>query len=114
MTTKKKLIIIIASLIVGIAAVIGAVVATSKSGPKLRTVSKAELKASNGKNGKPCFVALSGVVYQIPQSLYWRDGKHVPSEGQAYCGADLTSVISKSPHGTSTLSRTTKIGPLGE
>lgn len=78
-----------------------------------RTVSKAELMAADGKNGHVCLVAVDGTVYKIENKPLWQNGQHLTSEGQAYCGADMTAAIDKSPHGRSKLAELEKIGPLG-
>jgi predicted heme/steroid binding protein len=78
-----------------------------------RTVSKAALAAADGKNGHDCLVAVDGMVYKIENKPLWQNGEHVTSEGQAYCGADMTAAIDKSPHGRSKLAELEKIGPLG-
>lgn len=77
-----------------------------------KTVSQAELIAADGQKGNRCFVALDGQVYEIKNSIYWENGQHKPSGGQAHCGKDLSAVISKSPHGKTILSRMTLIGQL--
>jgi predicted heme/steroid binding protein len=79
-----------------------------------RTITRAELTAADGEDGRSCYVGLEGEVYEIKNSIYWKQGQHVPSEGQAYCGRDLTDVINKSPHGKTILSRMTKIGTLAQ
>ncbi len=82
--------------------------------PKITTkiISQAELANANGQNGQKCYVALDGHVYEIKNSIYWENGQHKPSGGQAYCGRDLSNIISKSPHGKTILSRMTPVGPL--
>src|SRR5690606_41642675 len=52
-------------------------------------VTRAELAAADGRDGRPCLVAVDGVVYQIQGFTLWREGEHLPSEGRAYCGADI-------------------------
>lgn len=83
-------------------------VATMKQGP----VSRTELAKADGKNGRSCLVAVNGIVYQIKDFSLWQDGKHTSSQGQAYCGADLSKVIDRSPHGRKILDILIKIGPL--
>lgn len=68
-----------------------------------------QLKQYDGQNGHACYVAVKGTVYEI-NNQYWQDGKHIPSGKQAYCGADMTEVIGKSPHGESVLSQLPKVG----
>jgi predicted heme/steroid binding protein len=73
----------------------------------------AELAAFNGKNGKDCYVAVDGTVYEINSGL-WVNGEHTTSMGQATCGKDLTTVINSSPHGKSVLKSpaAVKVGTL--
>lgn len=68
------------------------------------------LKQFDGKDGHKCYVAVSGTVYEIKDSNYWRNGQHTPSGGRGMCGGDMTEVIKQSPHGTSILSRLSKVG----
>jgi len=75
-------------------------------------VSKAELAKGDGKSGHPCLVAIDGEVYQIRGFSQWQNGEHVTSNGEAYCGADLSKVIDKSPHGRQVLDLLIKVGPL--
>lgn len=58
-----------------------------------------QLKEFDGKNGRPAYVAVSGVIYDVTQSRLWRGGEHDPSTGQAWAGRDLTDVLDLSPHG---------------
>ena len=77
-----------------------------------RPVGLAELKAADGKNGHICYVAVDGLVYQIQGFALWQNGKHLTSGGLAYCGADLSKVIDKAPHGRRVLDILIKVGPL--
>ena len=70
-----------------------------------------ELAAYNGKNGMPAYVAVNGVIYDMTNSALWRNGMHNGYEA----GKDLTEVImTKSPHGLSTLSRVPVVGKIKE
>jgi len=64
----------------------------------------------NGKNGKKCYVAVDGKVYDMSNFSLWRNGVHTSSNGQATCGNELSSVMSKSPHGKSKLSIMPQVG----
>lgn len=68
------------------------------------------IKQYNGQDGHQCYVAVKGTVYEIKDSAYWKGGKHAPSGGQGYCGADMTEVIGKSTHGEQILSSLPKVG----
>jgi predicted heme/steroid binding protein len=68
------------------------------------------IKQYDGKDGHKCYVAVKGTVYEISGKTQWQGGQHLPSNGQAYCGADLTDTIGKSPHGESKLQELPKVG----
>lgn len=68
------------------------------------------IKQYDGKDGNACYVAVDGVVYEIPQTGQWQSGQHSPSNGQAYCGADMSEALKKSPHGASKIRELRKVG----
>jgi len=68
-----------------------------------KVYSAADLAAGTGVDGRPCLVAVDGTVYLISGFALWADGKHLSSNGKAYCGADMTQAILESPHGKSKL-----------
>lgn len=86
--------------------------ASPQSSPK--TVTSAQLKAANGKDGNPCWMSVNKKVYDLPESSVWRDGEHVPSNGLATCGNVGDEIIKRSPHGTEVLSSLTVVGTLAE
>ena len=66
-----------------------------------------DLAYYDGKDGKDAYVAVDGIVYDMTNSSYWRNGGH---NGYS-AGQDLTFAINNvSPHGTSFLSRVPQIG----
>ncbi len=67
-----------------------------------------ELKAYNGQDGNPAYIAIDGVVYDVTNEKMWRNGKH---KGYS-AGNDLTEEIGRSPHGKSILGNLTEIGTL--
>ncbi len=71
-----------------------------------------ELSAYDGKDGRPAYVALEGVVYDVTNSRLWRAGEHDPSHGRAQAGRDLTPVFGKAPHGLENLERFPVVGRL--
>jgi predicted heme/steroid binding protein len=75
------------------------------------SVSMAQLKEANGKVGKKCWLAVDGIVYEVDQGYKWIDGEHVEAS-IAYCGADMSDVIDKAPHGRTKLTQLTKVGKL--
>lgn len=59
-----------------------------------RTVTKAELAASDGKNGRPAWVAVNGVVYDLTAVKAWTGGMHHGVQA----GTDATEQFVKSGH----------------
>ncbi len=117
---KKKIVIgsaVLAILIIGGAGLVAQSRQQPASDAKFaptaeKTVTKSELEKSDGKDGRDCLVAVDGIVYKIDGFGLWQDGQHSTSNGQAYCGADMTEVIGKSPHGRKKLEQLEKIGRL--
>lgn len=54
-----------------------------------------ELKAYDGKDGRPAYVAYKGIVYDVTESAMWADGDH---EGMHVAGQDLTDAHADAPH----------------
>ena len=71
-----------------------------------------ELSHYDGKDGRPAYVAVKGIIYDVTQSRLWRGGVHDPSHGKATAGRDLTELIKESPHGTKNLKRFPVVGRL--
>lgn len=80
--------------------------------PTAAVLTVADLAKYDGKNGNQCYVAVDKTVYLIEGKALWQNGEHAPSSGQAMCGKDLTAVIEKSPHGRSKLQQLTVVGQL--
>jgi predicted heme/steroid binding protein len=118
--TKIQKISLIASAVLSILIIGGALLISQHSSGSTvahttaaqRPVSKAELARSDGKDGHDCLVAVDGMVYKIQDFTLWQDGKHESSKGLAYCGADLSKMIDKAPHGRSKLDVLIKVGRL--
>ena len=68
------------------------------------------IKQYDGKEGRKCYVAVDGIVYEIAGKGQWQNGEHQPSSGSAYCGADLSEAIKKAPHGTTKLEELPQVG----
>jgi predicted heme/steroid binding protein len=84
----------------------------ASAAPAQSTFTPEELAEHDGKDGNDCFVAVDGNVYLIEGFALWQMGEHLPSNGRAKCGYDLTDVIDESPHGRSKLQLLQKIGTL--
>jgi len=66
----------------------------------------ATLAYYDGKEGRPAYVAVNGVVYDLTDSDYWRNGNHY---GGFTAGRDLTAQFANQ-HGDSRLSRFPIVG----
>lgn len=75
-------------------------------------LTREQLKEFDGKNGRPAYVAVNGVIYDLTVSRLWRGGEHDPSHGEAYAGRDLTHVLDQSPHGDKHLKEFPVVGQL--
>ncbi len=70
-----------------------------------------ELAEFDGKDGRPAYVAVDGVIYDMTDSRHWPGGGHHGYQA----GRDLTDVIrNQSPHGVGNLSRVPRVGVLAE
>lgn len=70
-----------------------------------------ELKAYNGKEGSPAYIAVNGMVYDVSNSSRWRDGNHNGFDA----GQDLTDALyNDSPHGDRTLANVPVVGRIEE
>jgi predicted heme/steroid binding protein len=114
---KRQLVVLLASMgvaciVIGVAAYVAYSRRPKPMSLTQHPVTAAQLAAADGKRGHKCYVAIDGTVYEIIDSAFWKDGEHTPSDGQAYCGADLSKVIDQAPHGRNILKILPVIGPL--
>jgi predicted heme/steroid binding protein len=68
----------------------------NQSTTQQKVFTKDELAKYNGQNGKPAYVAVNGVVYDVTNSDMWKNGKH---KNQHNAGMDLTNQMKNAPHG---------------
>lgn len=61
----------------------------------MREFTPDELKAFDGRDGRPAYVAYDGGVYDVTGSPMWPDGDH---EGWHSAGEDLTEAHQDAPH----------------
>jgi predicted heme/steroid binding protein len=70
-----------------------------------------EVAAFNGSGGKPAYVAIEGVVYDMSPIKAWKKGRH---HGHT-AGFDLTKMLlKKSPHGPKVLKKLKAVGRVAE
>jgi predicted heme/steroid binding protein len=81
---------------------------TAAAAPAQLELTVEELAAYNGKDGKPAYVAVNGVIYDVTNVPAWQNGMH---KGNV-AGNDLTEAIKKSPHGESVLKNLPVVGKL--
>jgi len=77
-------------------------------GPTLRITLK-ELRKFDGKEGRPCYTAYGGKVYDVTSSDLWKEGRH---EGRHGSGQDLSDLMVNAPHDESVLERFPVVGEI--
>lgn len=75
-------------------------------------ITQAQLAENDGEEDRPCWIAIDGTVYDASDNNQWQNGEHVPSNGRAKCGEDLSSVLSQAPHGREVLGELRTVGEL--
>lgn len=61
----------------------------------LPVLSKEELKAYDGQEGRKIYVVYKDKVYDVSESLWWDGGMH---QGEHVAGRDLTAEMDAAPH----------------
>jgi predicted heme/steroid binding protein len=85
-------------------------VAQTSSGAQTRTFTLEELAQYTGKDGKPEYIAVDGVVYDMTNVPEWSGGKHI---GHYVAGKDYTNEIKTvAPHGVSKMKGIPVVGKL--
>lgn len=74
-----------------------------------KKITKQELQANNGKNGKPAYFACQGKVYDASDSSFWMSGEHM---GMHDAGKDLTEELELAPHNDENFKRVKYVGDL--
>ena len=65
------------------------------------------LSAFDGKDGRPCYFAFQGKVYDASESKMWPEGQHMKRHA---AGTDLTNVLSLAPHDEDVMTRLKVVG----
>ncbi len=76
---------------------------------ELRKFTLSELKAYDGKGGKPAYIAFNGKVYDVSRSSLWGGGEHFSLHS---AGEDTTEGLATAPHGDEKLEAITLVGVL--
>jgi len=61
----------------------------------------------DGSNGRPAYVVVDGIVYDLSKNEYWKGGVH---EGMHRAGMDLTAELLSAPHGRDVLRHMPRVG----
>ena len=67
-----------------------------------------ELSHFDGEEGRPAYVAIDGVVYDVTNVEAWKGGHHHGNDA----GKDNSNAILMSPHGKKVLEKLPKMGTL--
>jgi predicted heme/steroid binding protein/uncharacterized membrane protein len=76
-----------------------------------KTYTREELAEFDGQDGRPSYVAVDGVVYDVSGSALWRGGNHVRAHD---AGADLSREITMAPHPKDRLERLVRVGVVAD
>jgi predicted heme/steroid binding protein len=69
-----------------------------------------EIAQYDGKDGRPAYIVVDGVVYDVSNVSQWSSGAHFGFEP----GADVTEALIAGPHGTSQLDNAEVVGVIAE
>jgi predicted heme/steroid binding protein/uncharacterized membrane protein len=78
---------------------------------KYKIFTESELKAFDGRNGSPVYIAYQGKVYDVSGSPLWENGVHV---GRHNAGEDLSKLLSNAPHAEDVLIKFPIVGELSQ
>lgn len=71
----------------------------------------AELAQNDGRDGRPAYLAVNGVIYDVSDSSRWQNGTH---EGVHQAGQDLTEALKSAPHVRTVIERFPVVGQITE
>lgn len=72
-------------------------------------VGRDNLYRYDGKGGNPAYILFYGRVYDVSNSVHWKQGRHF---GKHTAGADLSDAIKGAPHGATVLDRVPCLGEI--
>ena len=75
----------------------GGTTATSAPASEEKTFTAAELAEFDGKEGRPAYIAVDGVVYDVSASVRWPEGGHTACFLDAKAGNDLSQELERAP-----------------
>lgn len=84
---------------------------TSESNSENTEFTIEELAEYNGKDGKPAYIAVDGVVYNVTNASPWKDGEHNGFEAGKVLSDEIKN---SSPHGISKLRGLPEVGTIVE
>lgn len=79
------------------------------SAPAARDLTREELAACDGQEGRPAYVAFEGKIYDTAGSRLWKQGLHM---GRHNAGTDLTGALKQAPHDGDKMAALKEIGLL--
>lgn len=80
--------------------------ATQQQQADARTITPTELAAADGLDGRPAWISVNGIVFDVSEAAGWKDGEHRGVKA----GTDGTDLFVSSPHGLDFMARTPVVG----
>jgi predicted heme/steroid binding protein len=75
---------------------------------ELPKFNKFQLALRNGVEKPEIWIAYQGIIYDVTESRYWKNGKHY----EHWAGQDLTEELKNAPHTDFVFERLKKVGIL--
>jgi predicted heme/steroid binding protein/uncharacterized membrane protein len=75
----------------------------------MESMDREKLKANDGQESKPTFIAFEGKVYDVSESAKWKNGKHMMRHT---AGQDLTAEMKAAPHGPEVFEKFSQVADL--
>ena len=73
----------------------------------MKQFTKETLSNYDGKNGRPAYIAVNGIVYDVTNNAHWVNGEHHGIRAGKDVSFDLTNT---SPHGEKVLVNANQVG----